>query len=415
MTRTAVLNTKAIRRLQAGHPWIYQSDIIRLPEDRVGAGIVEMVDQRGGFYGRALFSPASQITLRRMTGASEKRVMVDGALIHDRIQAAWTRRRQIYGDDTTYRLLHGEADLLPGVFVDRYGDSFVLQSTCGGADTLVDDVVRSLVRLFSPRVIVRRNDAKTRAKEGLPQGIDVGCREHDYLFQPIEALDRDGGSAQPRPAILAQYREGSITYEVDLLGDQKTGGFLDQRANHVMVRRYTRPGRALDCCTYHGGFALQMASAGDDVEVLACDLSSKALERAQANADRAGLSNVSFVRADVFALLPELIAKGDRFDTIVLDPPAFASTQHTLERAQRAYKEINLRAMKLLNPGGVLVTCSCSGRVRPDEFDAMLADAARDAGRSMHMLERLAAGPDHPVLLGVPETDYLKCRVLMAV
>jgi 23S rRNA (cytosine1962-C5)-methyltransferase len=242
---------------------------------------------------------------------------------------------------------------------------------------------------LNPRALVIRNDAKTRNREKLPLDVTV---------------------VRGPESVVARYHEGTLLAEVDLLADQKTGSFLDQVHNHVRAGDLAR-GEAMDCFTYHGGFALQMARNAS--RVTAYDISATALLRATQNAERAGIDNVQFTEADVFDVLPDLHRAGRRFDTIVLDPPAFASTKRTEEAAMRAYKEINLRAMKLLRPNSLLISCSCSGRVRGDAFDAMLQAAARDVRRPIHVVESYAAGPDHPVLAGVPETDYLKCRVLM--
>jgi 23S rRNA (cytosine1962-C5)-methyltransferase len=346
---------------------------------------VQVHDGKGRLQGYAVYSPASTITLRLLS----KDAPPTAALIAERIDAAVGRRERLMPGADAYRVVHGEADFLPGVFVDRYGDAVTLQTTCGGADVLLPALEAALVARLQPRTLVLRNDAQTRGREKLPRDKRVLVGD-----DPV-----------------ARYYEGELLLEVDLMGDQKTGGFLDQARNHVAAGAYAR-GEALDCFTYHGGFALQMARRG--ARVTAYDLSAAAVGRARDNAARAGL-DVTFHEADVFDVLPALHAEGRRFDTIVLDPPAFASTQKTVDAALRAYKEINLRAMKLLRPNSILVSCSCSGRVTPADFDAMLQQAAREVRRPLHFVERWAAGPDHPVLAGVPETDYLKCRVLMVV
>jgi 23S rRNA (cytosine1962-C5)-methyltransferase len=317
--------------------------------------------------------------------------VVDRALIRSRLEQALQRRQRLLPRADAYRLVHGEADFLPGIFVDRYGDSLVLQTTCAGADRLEPELVTLLTELLAPVALVIRDDSHTRARENLPQ--------HVTLVRGVAP-------------VRAQYHEGEQLLAVDLLEDQKTGSFLDQALNHVEAQRYAQ-GEALDCFTYHGGFALQLARVCPSVE--AFDISEPALTRARANAERAGLQNITFTQANVFDVLPVLYTEGKRYDTIVLDPPAFAGTKKTLDAAMRAYKEVNLRAMRLLRPNGILISCSCSGRVDGAMFDEMLVKAAHDAKRSIHFVERRSAGPDHPVLAGVPETDYLKCRVLMVV
>ncbi len=285
------------------------------------------------------------------------------------------------------RLIHGEADELPGVFVDRYAHALVIQTTCAGADLLEPVLIEILEDLLKPEVIVLRDDVGARAKEGLRQHVTV---------------------VRGQPPVVAAYYEGSVRYEVNLLEDHKTGSFLDQAHNHLAVAKWAQ-GLGLDCFCYQGGFALQMAQTCQSV--LALDQSEKALVRARKAAEAANVNNVEFRCADVFETLPALFEQGSLFDTIVLDPPAFASTQDTAESALRAYKEINRRALQLMSAGGVLVSCSCSGRIRESEFEEMLRSAALDAQRPLQILERRGAGPDHPVLIQVPETAYLKCYV----
>lgn len=382
----AVVADKGLKRLRQGHPWIYASDVSDMPGKH--PGLVEVAGRDGRVYGTAMFSPRSTITLR-MVGKG--REVFDAAAVRARVAAAKERRERLMPSYDAFRAIHGEADLLPGLFVDRYGDVLVAQSTTASADIIQPAVIDALLELYDPRALLVKNDARARNREQLPEDVRMVRGT-----QPLEA----------------RYHEGKIEYVIDPLGDQKTGSFLDQAVNHVHVGRYAR-GEGLDCFTYHGGFALQMAAAGC-TKVTAVDLSAQAVDKVEANAARAGLSErVDAVARDVFELLPELVKTGKRFDTVVLDPPAFASGKDTEQSALRAYNEVNLRAMKLVAPNGILVSCSCSGRITPDAFDAMLVGAARDAQRHIHFIEKRAAGPDHPVLGGVPETDYLKCRVVM--
>jgi 23S rRNA (cytosine1962-C5)-methyltransferase len=380
----AVVTSKGASRLAQGHPWVYQSDVAKPAGD--AAGVVLVADERGKHLGLALYSPRSLITLRLLSTAKELPQDFVATLVANALE----RRRRFLPAADAYRWVHGEGDGFPSVFVDRYGDCVSLQILSGGGEVLKPLIITAIIDQVRPRALVVRDDATSRQREGLGGGVHVVHGE-----QPV----------------VARYHEGELELEVDLCSDQKTGSFLDQADNHLMTRRYAR-GRALDCFTYHGGFALQMAPAC--AEVTGVDQSEVALGRARANAERAGLTNLTFVRANVFDLLPELVKKQERYDTIVLDPPAFASNKASEPKALAAYREINRRALGLLRPGGVLITCSCSGRITPAMFDDVLDAAARDARRSVQILERRGAGVDHPVLTGVPETEYLKCRVLVA-
>ncbi|MEM6731626.1 MAG: class I SAM-dependent rRNA methyltransferase, partial [Myxococcota bacterium] len=344
-------------------------------------------DAGGRRAGSGLFSPASNIRLRMLKRGPKP---FDRDELARRIVAA-NERRAVLGRDA-YRVVHGEADFLPGLFVDRYDDAYAVQATCAGMDAILGAVTDVLVERFEPRAVVLRNNAASRAREGLPREIQGAV-----------------GSAP----ILAKLREGQLHYEVDLLGEQKTGAFLDQVDNHVRVRDFAR-GRGFDGFTYHGGFALQLAAGGCS-EVIAADQSISALDVVRRRAQSGGLDAVQTLESDVTELLPEWADAGERFDTVVIDPPAFASTRATVKRALRAYEQLNSSAMRCMNTGGVLVSCSCSGQVTGADFDEMLAQAARSAGRRVLMLERRGAGLDHPVLAGVPETEYLKCRILQVV
>lgn len=381
---TVVISRRGAARLAAGHTWVYEGDVLRAPG--LGPGLCAVEAEGGRWQGVALWSPASRIRLRMV---AHERPPLRPGWVRERVRAAQARReRSLPPGTTAYRWIHGEADLLPSVFVDRYGDVVAVQSLSAGGDLLEPEVVAAVLELAAPRAVVLRDDATARGREGLPSRTQV---------------------VHGAAPVVARYREGELELEVDLLADQKTGSFLDQAYNHVAAARYAR-GEALDCFTYHGGFALQLARVCE--RVTAVDQSAAALAAARRNAERAGLANVTFTEADVFELLPALAREGRRYDTVVLDPPAFASNRASEERALRAYKEVNLRALKLVKPGGVLITCSCSGRVTPAMFDDIVAAAARDVRRHVQVLERRGAGPDHPVLVGMPETEYLKCRVL---
>ncbi len=303
--------------------------------------------------------------------------------------SAW-RKRIVEGSDS-YRLVHSEGDGLPGLIIDRYGDCFSIQTLTRGMDLLKTQWVELLVDMFEPRLIVERNDARVRQLEGLPMINSV-------------LYSREPGS----PTTLT-INENGLNFHVDLIEGQKTGAFLDQRENRAAAARYAT-GAGLDCFSFHGSFALHMARGCERVTAL--DISGPAIEQARQNAELNGLTNIEFIDTNVFDQLREYDDSGARFDTIVLDPPAFAKNRGALQGALRGYKEINLRALRLLNPGGILITCSCSYHVNEDLFLQVLADAARDAGRTVQIVEKRTQSRDHPILLTVPETYYLKCIVL---
>jgi 23S rRNA (cytosine1962-C5)-methyltransferase len=378
-----VVAPKARDRIFAGHPWVYKSDVHKTKASQ--PGMVVVLDEKNVVLGHALYSPASQIMLRMFSRGKQP---PSSTLLQERLSAAWQRRKQWLPQADAFRVVHGEADFLPGVFIDQYAHAVVLQTSCAGADTLLPAIIEQVNALWDPKVLVLKNDSSTRTREQLP--LEVKCLK-----------------GQDHTQVL--YHEGDVPFHIDVLQDQKTGGFLDQVYNHIQSKKYAF-GEALDCFTYHGGFALQMASVCSNVT--AYDISEQAIERAQKNAAYAGVRNVDFVKANVLQVLPALYEEGKRFNTIVLDPPAFARGKDTVDKALRAYHEINMRAMKLLKPQGVLISCSCSGRVTHAMFDDMLVKAARDAKRSAHLLESRSAGLDHPVMLGVPETDYLKARFI---
>ena len=335
--------------------------------------------------GDALFSDQSQITLR-MVSLGDERFGEHGW--RDRIRAAAAFRDTLGIDATAYRLVHGEADGLPSLIVDRYADWLVLQSLSQATSRHLPVIVKALVELFAPKGILARNDPKVRALEGLEQTVEV-------LYGDVPEF--------------VEVREGPVTYQVDPRHGQKTGLFLDQRENREAASHYTR-GRLLDCFSYNGGFALYLARKCDSV--LALDASADAVSRITANAARNHLPHVTAREGNVFDELRYFERDDERFDIIVLDPPAFAKNKASVERALSGYKDINLRALRLLTPGGVLVTCSCSYNVDEPLFLQVLAEAASDARAHVTILEKRMQGRDHPVLLTVPETFYLKCAIL---
>jgi 23S rRNA (cytosine1962-C5)-methyltransferase len=344
---------------------------------------MRVVDARGKVLGSALFAPEpAPIALRVFARGVE--VDLDEALLRERLRRAAARR----GGLAACRVVHGEADLLPGLFVDRYGDAAVVQTAAAAMDRREGTIARLLVEVLGVRTVVARDDGSARDHDGLPRrkGVLLG----------------DGPTR-------VTYQEGEVRFEADLLEDHKTGAFLDQRDNHVRAGDLAR-GEALDCFSYHGGFALQLARRA--ASVVAVEEAPAAAARITANARLNGLANVEVRNADAFAELRGFEAAGRKFDVVVVDPPALAKRKGPIEAALRAYKELNLRALRITARDGTLITCSCSGKITAGLFESMLADAARDSGREAVIEERRGAGADHPVLVGVPETEYLKCWIL---
>jgi 23S rRNA (cytosine1962-C5)-methyltransferase len=370
-------------RIRQGHPWIYRSDVTKA--DAQPGDTVRVIDSRSRVVGHALYSTRSEIALRMFTrGADEP----DLAVWRERLTQAFAFREALGIDATAYRLVHGEADLLPSLVVDRYGDYLVLQTLSQATDRRLPEITQLLVELTTPIGVLARNDPRVRQLEGLEQRVDV---LHGTIPDAIEV------------------REGSVVYQVDPYHGQKTGLFLDQRENRVAAAQYAH-GRALDAFSYNGGFALTLAPKCD--EVIAVDISEPAVARIRDNAERNGATNVEARAMNVFDELRELERRGERFDTIVLDPPAFAKNKASIAKALSGYKEINLRALKLLQAGGYLVTCSCSYNVSEAAFAEVIAHAAIDAHVDVTVVEKRMQGRDHPVLMTVPETYYLKCFIL---
>jgi len=376
------ISSRGETRLRSGHPWIYRADIGDV--HAAGGDRVAVRSARGQTLGHAFYSDRSQIALRMLTRGEEP---ADDGLIRRRIEAALAFRGTLAIDGSACRLVHGEADLLPSLIVDRYGDYLVVQTLSQGADRLLPLFVSTLQELAEPAGILARNDPRTRALEGLEQKVEV--------------------LAGDVPDTIA-VTENGVRYDVDVRRGQKTGLFLDQRENRSAAALYAR-GRLLDCFTYSGGFALTLA--GRCEETIAIDVSEDAIARVRQNAAANGVAIDARV-GNVFDELRGLDRLGERFDTIVLDPPAFAKNKAAVTNARAGYKEINLRAFKLLNHGGTLVTCSCSYNVNEGMFGEIVYEAALDALASVTVVEKRMQARDHPVLLGVPETYYLKCFIL---
>jgi 23S rRNA (cytosine1962-C5)-methyltransferase len=385
---TAVrVNRKAAGRVASGHPWIFSSDVV----DRGAASpgeAVKVLDPGNRTLGTFHYSSTSLICLRLLSPKVER---IDRDFFQRRLEAAQEFRSRVVRDTSAWRVVYGEADHLPGLVVDRYADCLVLQTLSQGMDRVKEDIAACLQELFAPRAIVLRNDVSVREKEALP--LETGV-----LRGSIEG-----------PVVIEM---NGLKFEADLLRGHKTGVFLDQRENYTAAARYAR-GAALDCFTSSGGFALHLAAKCESVEGV--DSSAEIVAGAERNRLANGIENVEFHEANVFDLLPGYASSGRKFSTVVLDPPAFAKSRSALEGAARGYKEINLRALQLLDRGGILVTCSCSHHLSEAMLLEIVAAAALDAGRTLRVLERRTQAQDHPILLTVPETHYLKCLILEVV
>jgi 23S rRNA (cytosine1962-C5)-methyltransferase len=397
MTPTAVVNARGRARIAAGHPWVYRQDVVRGPEHDAGNGgpaLVLVTDERKRPLAVATWAAQARLALR-VIDRDVERVPELMEVVDARFAAALGRRRALQLDRDAYRAVHGESDGLPGLFVDVYADAAVVQTTAVAMDAVRPRIVELVQQRLGSRLVVVRDDGSAREFEGLPRwkGIAAG--------------------SGPTTVV---YRLGPNRLEADLLTDSKTGGFLDQADNHALVAAAAAPGaRCLDAFTYHGGFALALARRGG--AVLASDEDPQAVTRASANAARNQLPNLQVRQANAFDLLRTLEGEGARFDVVVLDPPAFAkrrgsSQQRPAEAADRAYKEVILRGLRLAAPEGLVVACSCSGGVSRAHFDELVADAAADSGRLVQVLARHGAGRDHPERAGVPETGHLKVWLL---
>jgi 23S rRNA (cytosine1962-C5)-methyltransferase len=383
MKQEAIITQRGAERARTGHLWIYRSDV-REAHSLAGGSIVSVKDERGRFVGQALYSDRSEISLRLLSLDEEE---IDREWWRGRIKAAARRRAGITAEANAYRLIYSEGDLLPSLIVDIYDDVLVLQTLSQGMDALKGLLVELLVEEFQPRAIIERNDVRVRELEGLE--VRAGVIYGDA----------------PEELEIVQH---GVRFLVHPLGGQKTGSFLDQRENRLAARSLAH-GRALDCFTFNGAFALHLAPACESV--LGLDISTDAVRAAERNALLNDARNMEFREANVFDALREMEAAGESFDTIVLDPPAFAKNRASVSKAARGYKEINLRALKLLNAGGVLVTCTCSYHMSEQMFLEIITDAARDARRRVQLIEKRMQASDHPILFGMPETHYLKCVI----
>ena len=386
MRSTVIITRRGVERVRQRHLWIYRSDVIDTAGAEPGT-IVRVSDRKGALVGQALFSSSSQITLRMISLEDEP---IDKDFWKTRLDVAHKLRENVVEDTNAWRLIYGESDGFPSLIIDRFDDSFVIQTLSQASDALKPLWTELLADRYNPRAIIERNEAKVRDLEGLPRiaGLLSGTDPGEVLVD-----------------------EAGVRFSVNLLHGQKTGAFLDQRENRIASRLYSR-GRVLDCFTFEGAFALHLARTAE--QVLAVDIAESATEAGRRNAALNEAKNIEFITANVFDILREFEHAGERFDVINLDPPAFAKNRNAVEAAARGYKEINVRALKLLNPGGTLITSTCSYHMPEEGFLNVLASAAADAGRTLQLLEKRTQSRDHPILISMPETYYLKCFILRA-
>ena len=399
-----IITAKGTRWVEQGHPWIYEGEVIRQEGDCENGGLMDAVSEKGKYLGTGFFSKYSKIRLRLLSRNANDRF--DAAFWQRRLQYAWDYRKTVMGDDISCcRIIFGEADGFPGLTVDRFSDLLVTQTLSIGMERVKDIIFPALVELLRQdgqeiRGIFERNDVAIRELEGMMQN-------KGWYVLPGET---------PPESPVTEIRENGVYYAVDVENGQKTGFFLDQKYNRLAVARLAKGKRVLDCFTHTGSFALN-AAMGGAAHVTAVDVSASAIEMARQNARRNGLEDrMDFITADVFDLLPELAAQGKSpYDFIILDPPAFTKSRKTVDSAQRGYKEINLRALKLLPRGGYFATASCSHFMPSELFVKMLRSAALDAGVELRQIEARQQAPDHPILWNVPETDYLKFYIFQVV
>lgn len=386
MKDIARVSRRGASRWLHGHPWVFRSDVTAPPG--MAAGAVRVQDEHGRFIGTALWSPTSQISLRMLT--SDDRT-IDASFWRDRIGAAAAHRESLAIDGNAYRVVHGEADGIPSLVVDRYGDFLVAQFLSAGLEAYRADIMAALLDQYKPAGLLARNDVAVRTHEQLPLTTEL-------LYGEVPEQ--------------VEVREADVRYLAAPWKGQKTGAFLDQRENRARAGQLAR-GRTLDCFSYHGSFTMHLAAHCD--VVTAIDSSYEALERAEVNAQLNGFENVELIEANAFEYLRHQENEGETYDLVVVDPPAFAKRRDVVKQALRGYKEVNLRAMRLLKPGGHLCTFSCSFHIDTSMFREMLLSAAADSGRQMRWIESRGQALDHPEIVQIPETIYLKGAVLQAV
>lgn len=383
---TVTLRKTRETRVRGGHPWIYASEIEKVDGAFENGDIVDVCDFRGKFIGRGFYNPASQISLRILTRNDEP---CDRDFFARRIQDAWDYRRRLCDPDSC-RLIYSESDFLPGLVVDKYANVLVLQSLSLGMERIKEMLADLLMEIVRPAGIYERSDVPVRRLEGMAQTT---------------------GLLRGEVPDLVEMRENGICFGVDVKNGQKTGFFLDQKENRAAIAPLCPGSKVLDCFCHNGSFSLHAAKYGAE-SVLGVDISEEALEVARGNARRNGMANVRFEAHNCFDLLREMTDAGEKFDLVILDPPAFTKNKAALQSALRGYKEINLRGLKLVRPGGFLVTCSCSQHVLAEMFQDMVNQAARDAKKRIRLVEYRTQAHDHPILPQSIETKYLKCMIL---
>jgi 23S rRNA (cytosine1962-C5)-methyltransferase len=382
LKKQIILKKNEERRILSGHPWAFSNEIRETKGEPALGEVVELLAANGLTLGIGLYNPHSLIAFRLLSTHIEE---IGFDFFHGRIEQALALRKKIYPDSTSYRLVHGEGDFLPGLIVDKYNDYLVVQTFSYGMDTRLDMICDVLDSLLKPAGIIERNESPMRLLEKLPQekGILRGTSS---------------------PTVISEH---GIQYTVDMIDGQKTGFFLDQRENRAAMRRYCTDARVLDCFCNDGGFALN-ASHGGASAVIGVDVSADAVQRAQNNAQLSQIGNVQFEKADAFEKLRQLRSTGTMFDVVVLDPPSFAKSRKHVPTARKGYKELNEEALRVVKAGGILATASCSHHIDPEVFLEIVDDTARKNGRALQLLEWRGAAPDHPTLPAVPETRYLK-------
>jgi 23S rRNA (cytosine1962-C5)-methyltransferase len=380
------------RRIRGGHPWVFSNEIGRLEGDRIPGSATEICDADGRFIGTGYYNPNSLISVRLL---SRRKVNIDCVeFFREKIETALRLRSTLYPGLESFRVVYGEGDFLPGLVVDKYGEFLSVQLLTQGMDSRRELIVAALREIFAPRGIIARNDAAVRKLEGLPEQVEVLYGE--------------------TPGIIESTEHG-LRFRVDIMGGQKTGHFLDQKSNHLLLEGISAGKNVLDCFCYSGSWGIHAASYGAR-SVTFIDASERAIALARDNAVLNGITTpLQFEAVDAFERLRSLRGMPEGFDLAVLDPPAFVKSRKMLKEAEKGYLTINRRAMELLTDGGYLITCSCSYHMGREMFRELLVKAARLAGREMRLVEMRSQAPDHPVLLAVPETEYLKCFLLQAV
>ncbi|MGD8400617.1 MAG: class I SAM-dependent rRNA methyltransferase [Bacillota bacterium] len=386
-----ILRAGRDKRVRAGHTWVYQGEIGVIGLDVKSGDLVEVLDNRGRFMGVGYYSQASQIAVRFL---SRERETIDAAFFRRRLQQALAYRRRVKSEASCYRLIYGEGDLLPGLVVDRFEDYLVVQFLTVGMEVNRELLLKLIVEMAQPAGIIERSDQPARKLEDLPERAGL-----IYGACPENLVIRDNG----------------LQFHVNLLEGQKTGYFLDQSANRRVAAAFAPGRRVLDCFCHVGSFAIHAATAGAR-SVLGVDISDAAIAQATQNATLNGVNAIcQFKTANAFDFLREQTALKNSYDMVILDPPAFTKSKHTVESAIRGYKEINLRGLKLLPPGGILVTCSCSHHMSAELFWEAVTAAAVDVKKQIRLLERRTQDLDHPIVAGIPETEYLKCLIFEVV